>query len=226
METVILKDIPFEMNTEAMIKKLRILNEEDAARLHELVEEALHLGKPKGMYAETYIDSKGKDSISTGLVTFHSRVMRINLDTIYKIYPYIATCGTELEDWADSFGDILENFWADIIKQTVLATAVRYLKDHVKNKFRLGKTSVMNPGSLEDWPLREQGKLFALLGDTRGKIGVTLTESFLMLPTKSVSGIIFPVEKGFENCQLCKREGCPGRSAPYNETLYREKYGL
>jgi hypothetical protein len=226
MDMIVLKEIPFELDKELIIKKLHITEEEDKDRIGTLANEALSIGKPKGIYVETYIDHKDEESVSVGIVTFESRVLRINLDNIFKIYPYSATCGTELEEWADSIGDVLENFWADTIKQMVLGTAVNYLKKHVKDKYGFRKISTMNPGSLEDWPLSEQGKLFELLGDTRQEIGVRLTESFLMLPTKSVSGIIFPVQKGFENCQLCKRKGCPGRSAPFDEVLFREKYGL
>ena len=72
----------------------------------------------------------------------------------------------------------------------------------------------MNPGPLKDWPLGEQRQLFFLFGDVKQAIGVELTESFLMYPVKSVSGIIFPTEVNYENCQLCPRENCPGRRAP------------
>jgi len=56
-------------------------------------------------------------------------------------------------------------------------------------------------------------------------IGVTLTESMLMIPRKSISGIFFPTERMFFSCQLCPRENCPARESSYDETL-KEKYGL
>ena len=80
----------------------------------------------------------------------------------------------------------------------------------------------MNPGSLPDWPITEQAKLFSLLGDVKALIGVTLTESMLMLPTKSVSGVYFETERNFENCELCARENCPGRRKPFDEAKYGE----
>jgi hypothetical protein len=83
----------------------------------------------------------------------------------------------------------------------------------------------MNPGSLPDWPLQEQRQLFALLGDTRAAIGVELTDSCLMLPIKSLSGLRFPTGENFENCQLCPRERCPGRRTAYEPGLYERKYG-
>jgi predicted transcriptional regulator len=55
---------------------------------------------------------------------------------------------------------------------------------------------------------------------------VRLTESFLMLPTKTVSGIFFPTEATFESCQLCPREECPNRRAPYEQALYESHYAV
>ena len=37
-------------------------------------------------------------------------------------------------------------------------------------------------------------------------IGVTLTDTFLMLPNKTVSGIFYPTEVDFVTCQLCHRD--------------------
>lgn len=84
----------------------------------------------------------------------------------------------------------------------------------------------MNPGSLEDWPLREQHNLFSLLGDSCEAIGVRLTKSAMMVPLKSMSGIEFESGEKFFNCQLCPREKCPGRRAPYDAQLYAAKYGM
>jgi hypothetical protein len=65
------------------------------------------------------------------------------------------------------------------------------------------------------WPIEQQRSLFALFGDVEALIGVALTESYLMLPTKSVSGVYFETDQSFISCQLCTREACPGRRAKY-----------
>jgi hypothetical protein len=51
-------------------------------------------------------------------------------------------------------------------------------------------------------------------------IGVVLTDSFLMIPNKSVSGIRFQTETDFRSCQVCRREVCPSRSAPFDKALW------
>jgi hypothetical protein len=83
----------------------------------------------------------------------------------------------------------------------------------------------MNPGSGEAsvWPLEEQRLLFTLLGGTQSvnqEIGVQLTPSYLMVPEMSVSGILFPSETNYTNCQLCQRPDCPGRRAHFDAHLW------
>ena len=107
----------------------------------------------------------------------------------------------------------------ELIKLSVLQTAIRYTSDYISRKYALGKTSHMNPGSLEDWPITEQKPLFSLFGNVEELIGVTLMESHLMRPLKSTSGIYFAAEVTFESCQLCPREKCSGRRAPYEPEL-------
>jgi predicted transcriptional regulator len=63
-----------------------------------------------------------------------------------------------------------------------------------------------------------------MLGDTQAAIGVELLSSLLMQPTKTVSGIVFPTEETFASCQLCPRQGCPNRRAPYDPDLFEAKY--
>jgi len=82
--------------------------------------------------------------------------------------------------------------------------------------------SCMSPGSLKDWAIEEQRSLFSILGDVEGFIGVRLNETLIMIPNKSLSGIYFPTEIPFYSCQLCQREDCSTRKAPYDENLARE----
>ncbi len=136
----------------------------------------------------------------------------------------MVTCGAELETWQDTVEDVLHRFWIDAIKEQALELAFQAFDQHLNYTFEPGPVSSMNPGSLEDWPLTEQTALFALLGDVEKAIGVRLTDSFLMLPNKTVSGLAFPTETSFASCQLCPREVCPNRRAEYQPDLMRTKY--
>jgi hypothetical protein len=225
MDAIVLNNIPFHLNQTQLRDKLHIKEGSDhAEELQELVEKALQIGRPKAITKMCFIESKTDDEVVIDGVKFTSRVLRVNLDSAHRLFAYVATCGMELQEWANTLDDLLYRFWADEIKVAALYSATRHLDKYLNDAFQPGKMSRMSPGSLADWPLREQRPLFALLGDPQAAIGVELTPSFLMVPNKSVSGIRFPTEGSFESCQLCPREGCPGRRAPYDKELYDRKY--
>lgn len=225
MEARILDNIPFELDTSALLKRLRLPEHgEHAAAAVSFANTARSIARPRAMYKEAYIEEKGDDFAVIDGITFTSRVLRVNLEPAHRVFPYVATCGREIMGWADSIDDPLESFYADEIMISALHSATAALHKAIAGDYSPGKTSSMNPGSLPDWPLEQQVHLMQLLGDPYEAIGVELTPSCLMIPIKSVSGISFPTETGWQNCQLCPRESCPGRRAPYDAELYRKKY--
>ena len=225
MDPIILDKIPFLIDEDDLLKRLHVdAGCSDAVVAQRLAAEAAAVARPRGLYGPAYVESRDEDSVVIEGITFRSRVLRVNLEGTYRVFPYVATCGTELDEWSNGLRDVMERFWADTIKLMALGAATAALSRHLKERYRPGKTADMNPGSLADWPLSEQRALFAVLADPAKSIGVELTDSFLLVPIKSVSGIRFPTEVDFASCQLCPRKGCPGRRAPYDENLLRTKY--
>jgi hypothetical protein len=225
VDSIILDNIPFQIDLDELMQILHVKAQNRYTdELKQLAQVAQKIAKPKAMYKVVYIESTGEDSITADGLIFTSRVLRVNLEQTHRIFPYVATCGMELEEWARSKEDLLQRFWAEAINEWVLFSAVRFLEKHLVEQYQVGKISTMNPGSLDDWPLQEQPTLFTLLGDPQAAIGVRLTDSLLMIPTKSVSGIWFASETSFASCQLCQCENCRGRKAPYDRDLYEGKY--
>lgn len=225
MDTVVLDDIPFQPKFERIAKKLRVKEgSANAEELRRLLEEAQVVARPRALYRVAYVSSRTDESVSLDGQTFKSRVLRVNLADVHRVFPYVATCGMELHEWKSSIDDMLQGYYADTINEAALSAARQALKTHLIEQYALGRTATMSPGSLEDWPIRQQRPLFALLSDPEEAIGVRLSESMLMIPSKSVSGIRFPTEENFESCQLCPREGCPSRKAPYDKDLYEKKF--
>ncbi len=141
------------------------------------------------------------------------------------VFPFLITIGDELEKAASAQSDLLRQYYLETIADLALSAAAEHLDGHIRRIFGLKMLGSMSPGSLEDWPLEEQKPLFALLGETEHRLGVRLTDSLLMLPRKSISGIFFPVEESFTTCRLCPRPQCQGRRAPFEPEL-RRSYGL
>ena len=186
-----------------------------------IAKKARKLAKPKGLYKTSFIDEKGKNYIIMEDKKFSSQILRDNLDSAEKVYPYIVTCGKELEKWSRKFKDnILMNYYVDVIKNKALNIARKELKKDIKNNKFQGKISKMNPGSLPNWPISEQKKLFALFNNVKKKIDVKLNDNYLMYPVKSASGLWFPSEVKFENCQLCTKKNCPNRKAKFDKKQY------
>lgn len=196
----------------------------DARDLADLVALAGERGHPKAVYRSGFIAGRNGDSVEIEGIRFNSRTLAHNLKDVERVFAFVATCGAELDECFTVHDDMVQSFWWELIKGQVRAAAEKHLLNHLHRTFRLEKTATMRPGSgdVHIWPIEQQHALFALLGDVRGAIGVTLTESSLMLPNKSTSGLLFPTEKSFRGCEVCHRPKCPSRQAPFNPELWAE----
>ena len=211
--------IPLSLNLEEVKSKLRAA---DWQQIQDLLEVANPLISARAVYEVCYINETFQDAVIIGGIRFSSQVLRKNLDRVGKVFPYVVTIGERLEERAGKCTDLLEQYYLDNIGNIALIKARKYLEDHLRSTFALSCLSYMSPGSLADWPLEEQAPLFSLLKGAEESIGVRLTENLLMIPRKSVSGIFFPTEVTFYSCQLCRRERCEWRKAPYSENLTKE----
>ena len=222
----ILDNLPYRIDVPALLQEMHVRpGSRHEPEILEMVKQAEGIARPKAAYKLVFIEDKGPDTISVEGIEFTSRVMRVHLEKLERFFAYVCTSGVELQAWADSYAeDMLAGFYADAVNQAVLKSAFGGFINHLANAYNLVNPSAMNPGSLGDWPITQQRQLFTLLGDVEGTIGVHLKESFLMVPTKSVSGILFPAEESFASCQLCPRDNCPNRRAPYDPELFERKF--
>jgi len=225
----VLNSVPINLDLEAVFKRMRVRNKSESIvkNVQEMLEVARPIAKPKAVYEVSYVDNKNGDSLDIGDVRFTSRVLRVNLDKVGRVFPYVVTCGRELDEIAIPSDDFIKGYYLDQIKETAVVLARQYLEDYLKRNYALGQMSRMAPGAGagDDWPITQQKELFSIFGG-RDKvaelIGVRLTDTFLMVPIKSVSGIFFPTEIKFESCQLCPREKCIGRRAAYDPEVVKK----
>jgi len=216
MKPFILDDIPFKINRSALMKACGVKDDSKYAdELDRLANQALALTRPKALYKAVDFEAAGDDQVVINGISLKSHILKIKLEKVYRVFPLVATCGTEVDDWARSIKDTIQRYWAEVIKGQALRSAVTFLTSHLTEKYSLGKTAMMTPGSLPDWPIEEQRPLFTILGDMEDSIGVRLTQGLTMIPSHTISGILFPTEVSFTSCQLCERANCPGRRASY-----------
>ncbi len=219
METIY-RDIPFAYTPEAIASfvagRSDVYDEADRETMRHMIEEAEAIACPKAKCRLVEITGRGEGWVEAGGTRLTSPLVARNLADTRRIVAYVATCGTELEEWSTQFADPLAQYWADQIKLFFLGQIRSYMTAQIRARyFPAGHMSSMNPGSLKEWPLPEQAALFRLVGEVTRDTGVRLTDSFLMLPSKSGSGFFFASGQAYENCQYCPLLDCPGRRAPY-----------
>lgn len=203
---------------EVLLSKLRIDEDDEFCdRLKGMVNEALKIARPVAIYYPLQVVSADNEIKLNNIFIKESFIHKM-LSNSNMVVPYVATCGIEIDQWAQGFTDFFESFAADIIKQICLSSVRDKLIEEVKDKYFSASKhlSTLNPGSLKEWPLSGQIPLFKILETVTEDIGVKLTESLLMTPNKSVSGIFFSSEDTYENCQFCTRDNCPNRRAEYS----------
>lgn len=133
---------------------------------------------------------------------------------------FICTCGKAFESYQQRLqrqGDMVRVFIADSLGSVIAEKCADQLERHLQTSIhKLGwhHTNRFSPGYC-GWHVSQQQLLFPLFqGNT---CGVTLTESSLMLPIKSVSGIIGlgkEVRRHEYTCGLCDFKNCYKRRQP------------
>lgn len=209
------------LNKSAIAKKLR----SDMITIDRLVTSLFQVIDIKAAFRECYLDENDEDAVTIESVRFVSRVLARNLSGAGKVFPFVLTLGKGVDAFIDDTKDLLDKYLLDEIGNIALRESRQQLERHLSQQFAFDNISYMSPGSLEDWPIVEQKKLFALLNGVESAISVRLTDSCLMIPRKTISGIYFPSEVTFYSCQLCPRKSCESRKARFNESKARE-YGI
>jgi len=222
-----LDGIPVTITFEQVLNRLKIEDDDDISLVAGLFETAKKIARPKVLYREAYVEEISGRNVRINGINFESDVLAANLKNVHRVFAYICTCGTEVDEWSHNEKDYVVSLWLDMIKEMFVYEANIYFREHIKNSFKLEKLSSVNPGSGNEnnWHISQQKPLFEMIGNVKEEIGVTLTESFLMLPTKSTSGLLYPAETEFVNCALCGRENCPGRRAEFDGELYAQIFG-
>ena len=137
------------------------------------------------------------------------RIITRYLSGMEKCCVFAATAGWEYDAYKNRLrekGDIPEEFIADAIGSVIAEACVNRISVELGENNNC--TYPYSPGYC-NWKLSEQSLLFRLLPD--GPCGITLTESCLMIPIKSTSGII-GIGKNIKRmsyvCNICENKNC------------------
>jgi hypothetical protein len=131
---------------------------------------------------------------------------------------FIATVGKALETQSKELfiqNEMLDGYVVNLIASEAAESCAEYIHHHIKNLALTRNLQITNrysPGYC-NWNVAEQFKLFSFFPETFND--VTLTDSALMNPVKSVSGIIGIGEHSKFNhykCSICNDQNCSYRN--------------
>lgn len=209
------------LDNEAILKGMGMqINDADDYLLNlinTLVKKSIKLASPKAGFivSDTVLFDKTSYSIElSGLKFSLGKTVFSMLKRSTGIIFFAVTIGHELELWSKNemkAGNALEGLIIDLIASELAESATDFLHNFLDESLANSLYSLSNrysPGYC-NWPVTDQHKLFKVLEDKN--CGITLNDSALMSPVKSVSGII-GIGQGMKRidykCRLCTDEKC------------------
>ncbi|MDH5364773.1 MAG: hypothetical protein OEW82_06375 [Dehalococcoidia bacterium] len=199
-------------------------NHKLSARISSLVddyaEHAHYLINPLYSYIIKDVEwARGSIALIEDSIIFKSQVIAQLLEHCNQVAIFLVTIGKYLEETTSQLakdGLILQATVLDAIGSGAVEKVADFVQDKIKEIAEaqgLVTSRRFSPGYC-DWNIGQQRMLFwALTGNT---LGVRLTGECLMIPQKSISGIIgIGPSKGnvedYNPCKFCEKQDCPGR---------------
>ena len=183
------------------------------------IEEIIQLGHsiicPETHIKEFEIDQLEKNGFSIHGVDFNcGRKIAFQLKNTEKLALFLCTVGKGVTDYYKIFteqNEPLKAYYVDMLGSISVEKSMNIFQEQFKeimNRLDLNITNRYSPGYC-DWPLFEQQKIFGLFeGNT---CGISLNSSCLMIPAKSISGVIgigHSVKFTEHECNLCNLTHC------------------
>ena len=176
------------------------------------------------LHPRLYYQSKKIDCIKNGAVllqgdlSFKSVSLSRALKDCQTLICFIATIGGDIDREIARL--IRENrssvaYVLDCMGSVAAESMVEKFQQHMGAQYELedkGVTYRFSPGYCS-WPVTEQKNLFALFDSA--KIGITLLDSCLMWPRKSISGVFGVYNDSrkapYNPCRYCSKKNCNAR---------------
>jgi len=188
--------------------------------INEYIENAHHLIEASYSYVTRDIERVRRSCVFVeGSIMFRSEVIAGLLEQCCCVSVFIATIGSRLEETVLKLAEerlVLQSAVLDAIGSAAvdgLAGLVQAkIAEEAGNK-GLCISQRFSPGYC-DWTIRQQEAVFRIIGENSN--GVSLTEGYLMIPRKSISGVIgiglssSSVMK-YNPCKTCGKQDCRGR---------------
>jgi hypothetical protein len=180
---------------------------------------ARHLAKPVIASDKKDVIVGSKNLTLEGPLPLAGEALSISVRGSRHAYLFIVTIGSDLEETATMLmesGEQLHGYLLDRIGSFAVESLAENFEDGLRRIYKDRGMSVsmrFSPGYC-DWPIEEQRRLEKALPFSQA--GVRLTESCMMIPKKSISGLVGVGPKGLfskkeSHCVVCDNKECSYR---------------
>ena len=104
----ILNNIPVKVDPQKVRKILHLERNRDARLVESLIEKAITRIVPQAAFKLCYIDEKMDDAVIVEGLQLQSNVLRKNLNSVERLFPYVVTLGPGLAETSGGISDPLE----------------------------------------------------------------------------------------------------------------------
>lgn len=187
-------EVGFHPDTEDLRKRLGLGEDTgEAENFSGLLARVLPLTRPRAAHIPVEFeipDAKGVIHIAQR--SFPASPLLVS-EGACAAYAYLATCGHEIFEYAQTLSDMTARFWMAEIMREATRRAHATVIDRI----------VGQAGSLaasEAWPISVLPGLFDILGDIPARCGVSLTDKETA-PERAIAGVVFSTLDGAIDCR-------------------------
>ncbi len=152
----------------------------------------------------------------------NSRIFAKKMDAAASTYVYVLSCGMEIYNRLKEYDDPLDNYILDQIAYLGYLSAREDLHLCIETELGLPYSIMIAPGSVIDWSVAENHKLFAILDGAYQQLNLSILASGLINPLKSGLGLVFAAEEEFSSCSICPKANCPTRQVEFDEEAHNQ----
>lgn len=184
-------NLDLKIDKKEAMRYLRVAKSDEVtdALANECIKEIYKIASPKAVYLESSIEFLDDDMVKLDFMTVKSHSLTVNLNKCKKVVVFAATLGIEVDRAIEKYSKILQSKASmyHAVGSALIESFCNYVNDAVTENVRKS-TRRFSPG-YGDLPLECQKDILRTL-DAERKIGIILSDSLLMSPSKSVTAII------------------------------------
>ena len=227
----VIEDMDILFDEEEITRKYRLGRLiETNGPLSKYIDEAKTMIQPKAVY--TLLRIAGIDGDKVMLengYALRSQLLAEKLQKTPEVALYIVTIGDQLEKRVSKLSreDMLHSLVFDYLGTYAVGMLRRHIQSLVEGRMKV-KVSHFGPGETETWDMEQQTVIFDMLmssDEVKSKVNMEITESSLLVPKKSNSGLLAQTEGVYIQCNFCRLK-CEYRRAKYlGATSEASSYG-